>query len=369
MKRGTKFFIKALNQERIFEHLRRQGVEIYDLKRTSKFNATFSVKNRNLVTTLNAFKKFAIEEVRQEKIGLSKILQIAKARAFVAVGLALAIIFGITANFFVFKVDVFGLRTLSKQEILCFLNKNHQNIGLQKSNINNAEIELALVEQFPQISMVSVATRGCTLIINIKEKENYTSPATNANIVADFNGRIISIAPTSGVAKVKQGDIVRFGDVLIATDNPNVDCGVVPAGKITAEVWCEETIVHHGKTIQQVRTGKTFSSRSMFCFGLNIFSSNAKVPFSEYQTETYTTVLQNTILPLKIVENRSYELKTTTKIEVFEDVKDNIVGQCRKNALQKTKIDDIIQKEDVVIRQDGVMTFVTYIITAQRQIS
>ncbi|MBR3790816.1 MAG: sporulation protein YqfD [Clostridia bacterium] len=358
--------IKALNLAQIFEKFRQSNISVSQIKKGEDFRAEFIIYKKNLKIVKKILANFGAEILGFQHIGVSHIFQIALSRICVPIALIIAFLGVYAANFFVFRIDIRGLETLANSEVKAYLQSENIGYLTNKKAIDAAALELNLMENFPQISMVSVMIKGLTLVVNIKEKDNYNQNMQN-DIVANFNGRITSINLISGTAEVAVGDIVHAGDVLVSAISGNQI--VKPEANITAEVWLESTFCHFDTTYQTLRTGKRKILNNVFFMGLPIYQSTTTSPFEDFETDTSQTKLRNTILPIQIQTTTYYEVETIEIQSDFETHKQEIIEQCKKNALQQCAQGDIIKSEKSFINSTGNgCTYVSYVITAQRQI-
>ena len=358
------FKIKALNQSQIFEKLRLKGVEVYDVKLLSRFETSFSVSRKYKKVVEEVLSSFQAETLSLKPQNLSKIKFFLCNKIGIVVGLLMAFALQIASNFFVLQISVNGASCAG--EIREFIESQGVKAFCHKNQISASSLELDIIENFPEISMASVIVKGLTVVVNVKEKESFEVLGLS-DIIADFNGRIKEITTISGVANVKAGDIVRCGDILVSARNENAENGVAAKAKIVAEVWYESTNTHIETKTQTVRTGNTVEERKVLAFGAEIFSSNKKVDFLDYEIEE-NTVKVNSILPLEVKYSTYYETTNQTTTQRYEDVKDEIVAKLRENTLQKLKKDDIILKENVLENFEAGVTTTTYLIVAEKHI-
>lgn len=358
------FKIKALNQSQIFEKLRLKCVEVYDVKLLSRFDTTFSVRRQDKKIVEEVLASFQAETLSLKPQNLSKIKFFLCNKIGIVVGLLMAFALQITSSFFVLQVSVNGASCAG--EIREFIENRGIKAFCPKTNINTSNLELDIIENFPEISMASVIVKGLTVVVNVKEKESF-EVLGQSDIIADFNGRIKEITTISGVANVKAGDIVRCGDILVSARNENAENGVVAKAKIVAEVWYETTNTHIETKTQRVRTGKIIEQRKVMAFGAEIFSFNKKIDFLDYEIEE-NTVKITSILPLEVEYCTYYETKSQTTTQMYEDVKEEIVANLKENTLQKIAKDDIILKENVLENFEAGVTTTTYVVVAEKHI-
>lgn len=362
--------IKALNQEQIFETLRKQKVKVYALSRISKFETSFKVSVKNFNHTKDVLKKHNAEVLGVQKLGLAKLKEVLLARIFVVIAVLFCLGFYVAANFFVVQIKVMGTSVLSQNQIQTFLiEKGYFSSPSAKYSIESSKIELALVENFPQISMASVAVKGMSLVINIKEKQSISMEGQKKDIVSDVNGRIVSISVQSGKKLVNPNDIVKAGDVLVSAESLAAENGVAAKAQITIEAWVQENYVHYEESVEEVYTGKTLEVREIYAFGVPIFVSSSNLSFQSYKLSEVVTKPKNIVLPITI-KTKTYQETKHQKVNIpYESVKEKIYKQCKTNALQKLGDSDIILKENFIERKESGAVNVSYILTFQKIIS
>ena len=107
--------------------------------------------------------------------------------------------------------------TVSKK----LLDENEIKIGLKQETIDCSKIELLLREQFHQLGWVSVYLEHTNLCIEVKESLydviGYSEDVSGRmfHLIANKEGRISSIVTRAGKAVVKEGQIVKPGDILV----------------------------------------------------------------------------------------------------------------------------------------------------------
>ncbi|MBE5950280.1 MAG: hypothetical protein E7260_01655 [Lachnospiraceae bacterium] len=112
----------------------------------------------------------------------------------------------------------------TREQILTTL-ENEMKIfgGTNKYIVNCKDIETKIRLIYPQIGWVSVEKRGCNLYIRLNESsmpQTETGPENSSHIIAERSGIVKRIEVLSGIATVKEGDVVQKGDLLIS--------GIVP---------------------------------------------------------------------------------------------------------------------------------------------
>lgn len=368
-----KIEINSLNQEKIFNKLLQNNIEIYDIKRIDKAKTLFEIETKHFAKTKKILSNNSVKITNKSDLGLTHLKSIFLLRLGVFIGILFSLILCIFASFFVLKIDIVGTDYIEKIKVLEYLYSQNIDIFSTKSNINCTNLELELFESFNEISMVSVSLKGATLLVNIKEKSLDEINAENkySNIVSNFNGRIIELDLVSGTAVAGVGDIVQVGDILVKAeikDSSGTAQPIEAKAEIYAEIWSEFRYTHYEQSVQVVETGKQISSRQISIFGIVFFDKVESIEFEKYKTEISEIKLKNVILPIKIKQTIYKELKEIQITSNFEEEKEQIINECKQNALQNLKNSDIIKSEDFSITDGQGFTNVCYVIIAERKV-
>ena len=91
---------------------------------------------------------------------------------------------------------------------------------MKKKKINCEELEAGMREAFPQITWVSARVSGTRLVIQIKENKIIQAKTTvkedPCDLVSDVTGTITYIMVRQGIPKVKKGEEIQQGQVLVS---------------------------------------------------------------------------------------------------------------------------------------------------------
>lgn len=140
---------------------------------------------------------------------------------------------------FLWSVEVTGNQQLTEDMIQDFLQKQGVHYGMFLSEIPTKDIKANLRQEYDNINWVSVSIEGTKLSIRMKENdvEEVKEPifTGGTNIIAQEDGLVESIFVRTGTAKVKEGDEVKKGDVLIEGKISIPD----ENGNLKREEYCE----------------------------------------------------------------------------------------------------------------------------------
>ena len=135
-------------------------------------------------------------------------------------GLVLAVAFWMLSSLFIWDIHLSGNYQITDDVFQNFLKENQVRIGMRRDDLDIQELEKQIRRQFPQITWASARLDGTKLLIDIKEndapmstEERENTPGTD--LVAEYDGRVVSIIVRSGVPKVAIGDTVEKGTVLV----------------------------------------------------------------------------------------------------------------------------------------------------------
>ena len=364
-KNKTIFKIKGLNQERSFNNISKT-VSIYNIKKEDDGTSQFEVDYKDAKKTKKFLEQQGFQILSVTNHGILFKFKNLFTRYGIVAGLIFCLLFYLLQYNFILQVKVLGepseIQSLIKEYVVDNLNSNF------KYNIDTKEIENSIKAEFDQVSSVSVAIYGQTLLINYnpstipEEMRGEFDP-----IVSEYDGMITDIELVSGTLNVKVGDIVQKGDVLVypyIIDTDGETRQVTPSAKITANVWFSESITHYDYRLETKRTGKKIVSSFVKLGDLVIYSHDRENNFQEYEVESYSQPLtKNLLLPFTLEKIVYYQTQTDEIIEPFEEVREEVIEKAREKTLIFLDKNAIIIDENYIIKDAGSVHNVIYTIT------
>lgn len=364
-KNKTIFKIKGLNQERSFNNISKT-VSIYNIKKEDDGTSQFEVDYKDAKKTKKFLEQQGFQILSVTNHGILFKFKNLFTRYGIVAGLIFCLLFYLLQYNFILQVKVLGepseIQSLIKEYVVDNLNSNF------KYNIDTKEIENSIKAEFDQVSSVSVAIYGQTLLINYnpstipEEMRGEFDP-----IVSEYDGMITDIELVSGTLNVKVGDIVQKGDVLVypyIIDTDGETRQVTPSAKITANVWFSETITHYDYRLETKHTGKKIVSSFVKLGDLVIYSHDKENNFQEYEVESYSQPLtKNLLLPFTLEKIVYYQTQTDEIIEPFEEVREEVIEKAREKTLIFLDKNAIIINENYIIKDAGSVHNVIYTIT------
>lgn len=323
------------------------------------------------VSTCNFLKLFSIRHKVKCKITILKkyglINKIKKYQKRLGLYIG-AVIFVITLYFltnFIWIININGNNVISVQSIKENCNKLGITEGVIKSKINSKYDAQRLQLTHNEISWCSFNIEGCVLNINLTEskktdKETRENPC---NIKAAIDGKITKIDVTNGEIKIKVGDIVSKGDLLVSgvTQNTYSTVFVHSSGEIIAETKREFSA--QGDFVQKItqETNKVFNRKTIDFFGLKIplYFGNIKKP-NNYEIQIKDLKLFGNKIPIKIANEKYILTKVTTRNYTCEDL-EGILLKKIENQVEKFDFLTVEEISKEIINTDkGMLLKITY---------
>lgn len=155
-----------------------------------------------------------------KRYGLPFLLPEVFRRKFFMIGLVLSILFWIISYFFVWDIELEGNYSITDDLFYSFLDEQSVVIGMKKNSLDIENLEKEIRKAFTQITWISAKLDGTRLIISVKENDapilqEEIVMTTGKDLVAEYNGTIVSMIVRKGVPQVSIGDVVEKGSILV----------------------------------------------------------------------------------------------------------------------------------------------------------
>jgi len=342
--------IEGLNINKLLDKARINDIILYNVKRDSYKELSFCID------MLSYPKLFTLPEIKEYKIetkakkGFPYIKNIFISRLGLFIGLALAIIMVVIAQFFTFNIQIMGLEEIQEGEIVSVLKENGITVNAI-NKISSSEIESLLLQNIEQISMVSVAKQGTTVLINIKEKTLLET--TYTAIYATNNMIITNMIVYGGTAMVQVGDIVKVGDMLVdchtEVKGEIIECE--PKAEIYADIWVAGQVKFAEHEEYYERTGKKQILRTYEIFGKQFLQNDNKTKFENYEIEENEKYLFNGwLLPIKSIQQTYHELELVTIDRDFEPERENLLAESKVLAYNQIDNQEVLEETSNVCK-------------------
>lgn len=214
-----------------------------------------------------------------KRYGLPFFVPVILARKIFVIGLFLCVAFWIVSSYFIWDIELTGNYQITDDVFTAFLKENQVKIGMKKKDLDIETLEKEIRRTFPEITWTSAKLDGTMLNIEIKENDAPIVTAVKEeeggkDLVAEYDGTVISMIVRSGVPKVSIGDTVEKGTVMVEGKVPvyNEDATVREYQYVSsdADIVLQHEIKYEEKLpfdyIQKEYTGRT-KTRYFLRFG------------------------------------------------------------------------------------------------------
>ncbi len=247
--------------------------------------------------------------------------------------ISVMIIYGL--SLFLWQIKTVGCYRHSSEELMDYLQEKGIKSGRRLSAISCHRLEEQIRRDYKDIAWVSCDLQGTMLTVTVKEtldreavkEEGRDVPC---NLIASKKGKIDAIVVRSGSAKVKKGDRVKAGDVLISGEVGLYDDGgqltetalVRASGEITAV-----TKVHYEDSFPLLHYEKQYTGKSVSSYKLLVGTKLFTIPGKEAHYRYYDEKTRQTIwhigpqlyLPVTFFTTMKAECRITEEMYTREE--------------------------------------------------
>ena len=187
------------------------------IRENEKFKFNLSVRNYRKIKPV--VKKTGLVPKIEQKHGLPFLLHKNRKRKGFFLGLIICAVLVYIMSLYIWDIEISGGYKYTPQALLKFLDEQGVKPGIKKKYIDGSKIEEEIRLAYDDIGWVSAEVKGTRLIIKITET-NMPSPIIEAtapsHMVATKDAIVKEIITRTGTPKVKPGDVVRKGDILVS---------------------------------------------------------------------------------------------------------------------------------------------------------
>ncbi|MBR5535171.1 MAG: sporulation protein YqfD [Clostridia bacterium] len=318
---------KGVFSERIMNIANKKGIFLRDITREDDKTITFTVSRKGAAILLSDHPD-DIFLTALSSWGIPYILSLRKNRLITLLAPFAILLMLFLSTQVIWHVNVIGATGEEEEYILKELKELGVKKGALKSSIDQSRIKNRILIENPDIMWLWVDLKGSSAIVKFAPRQlppEVYNEDEFYNIYSTHDAVITKILPKSGAAKVKEGDTVLKGQLLIEgvmpKDAENIKY-IHAQGEVYGNVWEEKTVLIPKKN--EIRTPTGRKTEHLYInfknFPLKLFI-NSSILYTDYD------IIENNRI---IVPSR---LSFTKKeyIEVDVTYEDNNIS-----ALQKT---------------------------------
>lgn len=265
----------------------------------------------------------------------------------------IAIILG-TSNY-IWNVEI----KIEDNEVLEGIEQDLTNAGLtigkNKNKIKSSEIIQQIRLKRNDISWIGIELKGTNAIVKIvkaEEAPKIIDENDYTNIIANKSGIITKIVAQNGTARVKVGDTVGVGTVLIegTMEGKYTDKRYVHSiGEIEAKVWYSKTqkVYYANEEKQYTKNEENKYSIKINKFEINLYKtlSNFKI-YDTIRTEKKVKIFSNLYLPISLIKTTNKEQISVKKEYSLEEAKEIAVKKLREELNNEIGENNILRRNN-----------------------
>ena len=287
-----------------------------------------------------------------KKYGKLRFIEFIKTNIIILASILLAIILLYTLSNYIFSIDIIYndkeivnklQKELAQYDITRFKKKKTQDYleKVKKDILKNNKDTLEWIE---------IEEDGTKYIVKLVErkKEVKENEYTYQSIIASKNATITSIKAYSGEKVKTVNQYVQKGETIISGVMKKPDGTNIfekAKGRVYGEVWYKVNLEYPLYYQEELVTGKNKNV-------VSINFLNKKIPLFPYKKYkqfklTSTTLIEDNILPIKIVKENLYEVKVKEEIYTEEEAIDKAIELSKKKIIESNG--KIIEVNDIMI--------------------
>jgi len=167
-------------------------------------------------------RKTSTRVVILKRYGLPFLLPGMKKRIAFSVCCIAVLLFLYGSSLFLWDIDYEGNYRLTDEVIEKFLESNGVNVGMYTGNLDIEVLEKEIRKNFKEVTWTSLKLEGSRLVVSLKENDAPIIESTDRitqeegrDLIASYDGRIVSMIVRSGVPMVEIGEQVSAGSILV----------------------------------------------------------------------------------------------------------------------------------------------------------
>ena len=248
--------------DRYDNHVEKKELEKEDKKQGK--TVCFEISPRNFKRLKPIARKTDVRLWITEKHGFPFWLILGRRRSLWAGGLAAFFLLIYLSSFYVWDISFDGNHRFTDEMLLHFMDTIPVQCGMRKKEISCGDLEKQIRNAFPEIGWVSAELTGTRLTVHVRENgilKAETGSDAPCELTAGSDGTVTKIIVRNGIVRVKAGDEVKTGDVLVSGKLPIYDDSetLVKTNLVhaDAEVYAEttRTVTWKIPVVEEIRAG------------------------------------------------------------------------------------------------------------------
>ena len=334
---------------------RNRGIRLYDLERQGSMSVRCRIPQSHMKKLLMWAEESRVEVEDLGYRGVVPLLLRVASRRGMVLGAALLLVAAYVLSQFVWFVDLSGAEPFRGQVLEQLASMGVERGTLWRS-LDLDAINNRLMLDNPSLAYLILKRQGVTLkgeLYLAVEPEPFVDATRHCDIVADRPAVILEIAAYEGTPKVKAGDVVKEGQVLIEGSffrNEEEEPRYVSArGKILGRVWYSASATASLEAVRTEPTGNEYTVRTMELGGWEVDLTEEPPPYEEYTVEEVSrTPVVGSFFPAQVITKRYREVTVVTEQGEFTAAEAEAKASAEELALRQVPTHAVVR--DTLVR-------------------
>lgn len=234
-------------------------------------------------------------------------------------------------SMFIWGIEITGNDKVSAEEIMGVLKDSGLNVGMLRSDVDVDAVRGAAMTQMDSLAFIGVNIRGTKALVEVRErvmKPEIVPKDKPCHIIAARDGVIENMDVRGGEQKMKEGDVVYEGQLLVSGILDSKALGVRyihSVADVRARTWHEQSAEAVPYIEVRTQTGHEKNKNILKIFDFKIkFFKNDSIPYANYDRiseKKQFSVGADFVLPISFHVDKYYDVTVTqTPIPLEEAV-------------------------------------------------
>lgn len=338
--------IKLINPDRILNIFWSRNINIYKINKKNISSIRMDIDYINYDEVCEVIKALGGKVNIIKRRGVIFYLKNISKKLSLVVGLMTFLVVIFLLSNYIWAIDINVKQNISPFEIRQHLKEMGIRPGIAKKDIVVEDIEKKLENVNSEILWLRARIEGSTLNITIEEKIN---PPTEwvgeyGNLVASEDGEVVKVYTYGGRSVVKQGQMVKKGDILIEgiDGKQGQEYIIKPNGIVIANTFHEKEMQLKLTGTKLERSGERETEYYISIFGKKIYLKKAIKGFKEYDRIEKSGKILNEVIYYERVEKEVDITEAEAETIALENLEVSLKNELTRDS---KVIDKIIKKQ------------------------
>ncbi len=337
--------------ERFLNICRNKNIILQDLHRENNTYIKVKILKSDFKEIRHIAKTTKCKVKIEKKSGIPFFMNRYRKRKIFAVAVLVIAIFIFITTKFIWNIEVLGNEKIPTEEIVNLVGEYGIKTGKLKYKINTEKISNSIRLAREDLSWIGIKIKGTNVIVTIEESIEMPEIVDKneiCNIIAKKDAIISKIVVQSGTARVKVGDEVKKGDILVEGVMEGEHTGIREVhseANIFGKIVCEKEKTESFVQNQRVKTGNEEEKIAICINKFKINFNKGVSKFKNYDTISSNKKLKlfsNFYLPIEIKKDKIIEVQNEKKEYTQQELEDKI----KKEIEEEMELEYEISKYD-----------------------